>query len=148
MARKIEVNEETYPQPDKLTLGEDKSLIKDEGIETVPVDALKKVDREKFMNEVVTIRLEPKDGADPNEIVTLCVNGIRQHIFRGIPQQIKRKYLEVLARSHVTRYVYEKESSIMEGELPIPRSAPAHSYQVIEDTARGRAWLQQLLTRA
>lgn len=98
---------------------------------------------EAFMNETVTVRINPERGVAQTVPVTLTVNSVHQHVFRGLNQDIKRKYLEVLARS-VTTDLEQDEQEMMMGQLPRSITTPAHAFTVIRDTPKGMAWLADI----
>ena len=143
MPRK-DMNPDDYPQTPDPVMG-------DGGLEHQPIEfehagSMSEADLAAFMEEKVVIRLHKKKDAKPMELVSPSVNGRIQHLFRGIPQVCARKYLEVLWRSHETSYDYEVEANvaILEGELPKASTSPTHPFEVLQDTPKGRAWLEEL----
>jgi hypothetical protein len=102
---------------------------------------------EAFMNEMVTVLVH--STTDENQAPHLIVNcnGINMPIIRGIPIQMKRKYLEILARMKETKYtqVTPNPAAPDRSELHA-RHGLAYPFDVQEDrNPRGRAWLANVL---
>lgn len=151
MPRKIDVNPSNYAQPEGMVLNEDRSGLEHEGIEVVSeMPSMTEADLEAFMHEKVTIRLHKIKGARPEELVSPTVNGRPHHLVRGFPQVVARKYVEVLARSHEVSYDYSTDPSqaILEGQMPTPTASPIHSFEVLRDSEKGHAWLEDILRQA
>jgi len=101
-----------------------------------------------FNEEVVEVMLhETTDPCAENPVFTAC-NGVTQYFYRGIPQQVKRKYLAILASC--------KEHGISTPEYAAPDGSRAmgirrtsslkYPFSVISDpNPRGAAWLRDLL---
>ena len=112
-------------------------------------DIINAAEVEKFMNQVLTV-VVAKDGTQGSyDVITPNVNGINQSIIRGIPQKIKRKYVEALAHSRVTNY---------EQETPDPRKPEnfemrdttviTYPFSVLHDPhPDGAEWLNNLLAQ-
>ena len=110
----------------------------------------KDLDLEAFMNETVTVRVEPT--AVPGEDITpvFNVNGVNQPMIRGQAVVIKRKFLEALARCRTTtiRQVRPNpyDPSVVQN---VPTTVPTYPFVVLEDkNPRGRAWLEGILAQA
>ena len=56
------------------------------------------------MNEPVTIMIHSTTDENQAPHVIVNCNGINQPIIRGVPTEVKRKYVEILARMKETRY--------------------------------------------
>ena len=97
-----------------------------------------------FMEEMVKVYLPLPKGELKTVPVTLTVNGNRQHVFRNVPQDIKRKYLEVLARSTITDYTQDIDEMYRSGDLPQSNTTQAHPFSVLQDTEKGIGWLQEI----
>ena len=102
---------------------------------------------EAFMNEMVTVVVH--STTDENQAPHLIVNcnGINMPIMRGYPTQMKRKYLEILARMKETKYTQRTPNPAApdQSEL-VPRHGLAYPFDVQDDpNPRGRAWLQHVL---
>lgn len=152
MARKLESSPEDYPQAPSPTLNEehDGLLLDNPEVEIEISENMKQAELAAFMEEKVMVRLAPKKGASKMELVSPSVNGRIQHIFRGIPQVVARKYIEVLVRSHEVTYDYENEAgqAILEGDLPRAATTPTHPLDIVQDSAEGRAWFERLRQQA
>ncbi len=101
----------------------------------------------KFMEEEVEVFVQLSKGERREVPVTVTVNGIRQHIFRGVPQRIKRKYLEPLGRSVIIDYEQDQERMYLSGDLPIANTHQTYPFTVLQDTPAGIVWLRELQMR-
>jgi disulfide oxidoreductase YuzD len=108
------------------------------------------VAEEAFMNELVTVELATTtdDNAPPH--VVLSVNGTTQPLMRGVPHQIKRKYVEVLARCKETKYKQNVANPNEPDRIQmIERTALSYPFTVLEDrNPKGSAWLKAVMTEA
>ena len=162
MARQ-ELHSETLPkieqQPDiKDTTAYDGDIILTDK-ERMNADYLAEL---AFMEEPVTIRLEPSSDKNAAMVFPIWVNGKRAEVYQrgrweeigylpvGVPLVIKRKVLEVIVRAKVdtvqTRIIDEN------GDRPnnvISRfTSPVHSFSIIEDrNPRGAAWVSEIRRR-
>lgn len=101
-----------------------------------------------FNEEIVEVMLhETTDANAENPVFTAC-NGVSQYFFRGVPQQVKRKYVAILAAC--------KEHGISTPEytqgdgaraMGIKRtSSLKYPFSIIHDpNPRGAEWLRSLL---
>ena len=112
----------------------------------------KQFDELKFNEDVLEVMVhESTDTNAENPIFTAC-NGVPQYFYRGVPQQVKRKYVAILAAC--------KEHAISTPEYTqgdgaratrIARTASLkYPFSVISDPAgkRGADWLRSLLRSA
>lgn len=102
----------------------------------------------KFNEDVLTIIVH--DSTDPNaDPVPYVINdGRRQAFARGEEQQVKRKYVEVLARMKVTtqKQVRYKDSQNIDAIKMVPHTALRFPFTVIADPSpRGKDWLKAVL---
>lgn len=106
-----------------------------------------KADRLKFMAEPVTVMVH--ESTDPNdvELVQVSVNGRTQFFIRGQPQQVKRCYVERLARAKKTAYSQNLDERLGEAMNNMrPHHALLYPFSVIEDrNPKGAAWLRGIL---
>lgn len=111
-----------------------------------------KMERMRFDNEELIIRVHPTSDPDADPMVPVSVNGRQVFIPRGVPTKIKRCYVGVLAASkpiHYSNQQYTKH----EGDTSYASyKYPAHTglrfpFEVMKDPsgARGRQWLEQAL---
>jgi len=115
-----------------------------------------------FMEEPVTIRLEP--SADRNAIsrFAVWVNGQKAEIFQngkwfaigwlpvGQPIIIKRKYLEVIVRTKLDTVHTEVRNPDSEHPFNTEQrfTSAVHSFSIIEDkNPKGVAWLTEMRRR-
>ena len=102
---------------------------------------------EAFMNEQVTILVHSTTDENQAPHVIVNCNGINQPIMRGVPTQVKRKYVEILARMKETKYtqVTPNPSTPDVSEMR-PRTALSYPFDLIEDkNSIGKAWLTNVL---
>lgn len=102
---------------------------------------------EAFMNELVTVLVHSTtDENQPAQIIVNC-NGVNQPIVRGLPMQIRRKYVEILARMKETKYSQVTRNPAAPDQIDmIARHGLAYPFDLIEDkNPRGRAWLNNVL---
>lgn len=105
---------------------------------------------EAFMNEPVTIIVNPSQDPEDPKLVQVGVNGVNQFIPRGEPFTVKRKYVEVLARAKRTDFQQTLDERLGEAMNQL-RSMHSlrYPFSVIEDRNRnGGAWLTAVLAEA
>ena len=127
---------------DEIGTGEPKSV---EIIDRVMSNDM--LDATKFMCEPVTIMVH--ESTDPNDVdlVQVSVNGVTQFFQRGNPQEVKRYFVERLARAKRTSYSQELDERLGEAMNHMkPRHALRYPFSVIEDkNPKGSAWLRNIL---
>jgi len=101
-----------------------------------------------FMEEMMTIRIEPTNEKYAKQIVDVYVNGVPEWIPVGKPYQVKRKYVEVLARAK--QETINTVSGTMDDADPQNRiqrfNASKYPFSVLNDPSpRGAAWLTRLI---
>lgn len=105
------------------------------------------VTTEAFMNELVTVVVHSTtDENQPPQVIVNC-NGVNQPIIRGYPTEIKRKYVEILARMKETRYSQHTPNPSEPDRIVMSaRHGLAYPFDLVEDkNPRGRAWLNNVL---
>ena len=102
---------------------------------------------EAFMNEIVTVMVHATTDENQSPHVIVNCNGVNQPIIRGVPTQIRRKYLEILARMKETKYSQRTLNPAAPDQIEmIARSGFAYPFELIEDkNPRGRAWLSNVM---
>lgn len=124
-----------------------------EQIETLqgdPARAMDQVELEKFMNEPVTI-VVPRGGSESDiDAWPIQVGSRMQYIVRGKAATIKRKYVEVLARSFFSRFEARQENPIDPASIYFHEiKTVSYPFSVLEDkNPKGRAWLQRIVDNA
>lgn len=109
------------------------------------------LDMEVFMNEVVTILVNPPTDADDPTLIKVGVNGVNQFIRRGDPVDVKRKYVEVLARSKRTDFAQTLDERLGEQGFNSLRSMHSlrYPFSMLRDpNPNGGAWLTAVLSEA
>ncbi len=100
---------------------------------------------ESFMNEMVEIVLAESNADGDVAAIPLTVNGITQYAIRGVPIEVKRKYVEVLLRGRTTKYKQELANpNDQYSGRPMPKTAPSYPFQVTRDTPKGMAWAKEI----
>lgn len=159
-----EVHSETLPKPEQHAPITDPSAYDGDIVLTDRAPNQDYLDKLAFMEEPVTIRLEPSSdknaaGAFPvwcnGRAAEVFING-RWHEYSGgylpVGQVLttKRKYLEVIIRAKIDT-VHTKIQE-MDSERPHNRidrfTSPVHSFSIIEDRNPGGAqWVAELRRR-
>lgn len=146
--RKKEIIAESVAQAKARTLDE---VGGSEPIERVAEgDLIGAVETEAFMNQKLTVIVmpDPAEGALP--VITVNVNGVNQNFIRNRAQQVKRKYVEALARSRITAVDQKEATNPMElAVLDLTQiSSLAYPFTVIADPSpEGAEWLMDLLNQ-
>lgn len=105
-----------------------------------------------FLEEYVTIIISEGTDKQSEKYVYLAVNGEGagpnglEYVPRGVDVRIKRKFVSVLANGKHVRYksVSYTEAAGALGERQDPYSNYQNPFQVVEDSAKGHAWLKQM----
>jgi len=147
--KETEATSEKLHQGDTIPLGEVGKGVPIEVMSEQDIIKAKNSDLDMFMNDMLTILVHPDiaDGALP--VICPNVNGINQPIIRGRQAKVKRKYVEVLARSRVTRY----EQATPDARKPeniqmVESSALTYPFAILDDPhPRGREWLDAILSQ-
>jgi len=102
---------------------------------------------EKFMNEIVKVRVHgsPEEGALP--VISVIVNGITQPIPRDMDVDVKRKYVEALARAKSTTYRQVTNPIDPSDIRMVPTTVLSYPFTVLEDSTKGKAWLRKILAQ-
>lgn len=116
-----------------------------EGHEVEPVNSMDAVALEKFMHEEVTIFVHPTREGGSLDVITPNVNGVNQPIVRGVETNVKRKYVEALARCYSIKYETRVQNpSQPENIQMVEKKTPDYPFDVIRDTSEGKAWLKRV----
>lgn len=107
-----------------------------------------KAETERFMNEMVTVMIHDSTDENDTELVQVSINGRNQFIRRGYPQQVRRCYVERLARAKKTSFNQNLDERL--GEAGVNRLMSHHAlkypFSIVEDpNPKGAAWLRNLL---
>ena len=102
---------------------------------------------EAFMNELVTILVHSTTDENQAPHVIVNCNGVNQPIMRGVPMQVKRKYVEILARMKETRYNQVTRNPSAPDQIDmVARHGLSYPFDLVEDkNPKGRAWLNHVL---
>lgn len=107
---------------------------------------------EKFMNEELRVHIhEPSTEGEPM-VIPLEVGAVPVHVKRGVPQMLKRKYVEVLARcrSSFVRHWFTVAGHNVKNFQKNSSKSLMYPFVVEVDPsgAKGRAWLAKILAEA
>ncbi len=122
-----------------------------DSIETVADTDLAELARqEKFMNELLTIRLSTTTDPNAPPFALLTINDVRNRVAipRGVPVPVKRMHVEVLARMRETRYTQPTRNPMdpEPGNMLVAHNAQVYPFEVIADPSpAGRAWFEALM---
>lgn len=121
-----------------------------DNIEPIDPDLMPKTqaDRVAFFEEPLEIRIEPGRERNPQKIVPLGVNGETKWVPIGIPVRLRRKFVEVLARSQP--YTVRTDVGSAMEQNPHNRlereTYRAHPFSVLHDpNPNGAAWLSKVM---
>lgn len=146
--RQIDAGAEFLGKEDTLAIGEISSRA---GIDVVdkpmPTEAFA---AEAFMNEPVTIMVNPSHDPDEPQLVQVGVNGVNQFMPRGVPISVKRKYVEVLARAKRTDFAQKLDERMGEAmnHLRAMHSLRYPFSMLSDPSPNGGAWLTGVLAEA
>lgn len=102
-----------------------------------------------FMEEPVTVVVHKSADKLAPPTVTVWNGGTPQTFVRGMRQTVKRKFVEILARTREIRYdeeVFVDKSTHEAVNRMIPNEGLKYNFDIVEDrNPRGRVWLQNLL---
>lgn len=107
-----------------------------------------KLDALAFMEEVITVMVHESNDENDEQLVQVVNDGRSQFFQRGKEQDVKRKFVEVLARAKKTRYSQElvKDANGADTYKQVPHTVLRYSFSVMSDpNPKGRAWLKALL---
>jgi hypothetical protein len=121
-------------------------------IETVDHPVSKsKLEALAFNEEILTVLVHDSTNVNDDPVPYVINGGRRQAFIRGREQQVRRKYVEILARMKRTTFTQEKfkDSQGIDGIRNIPHTGLVYPFQVIHDPSpNGRRWLQAILDEA
>lgn len=104
-----------------------------------------------FNEEKVTVMIHEDTDPNAENPVQVAVNGVNQFFFRGQAQEVRRKYVEVLARCKRTRIATPEVTDSSGARTNLVRQATSlrYPFQVIHDpNPKGAAWLKAIMTEA
>jgi hypothetical protein len=88
-------------------------------------------------------------GEFPDMVVDVYCNGVPQRFIRGVPVQVKRKFVEVLANARIQNM---KTNVVREGDNVYNRvdkhTSLRYPFQMIDSNPRGNAWLRGLMGKS
>lgn len=118
-------------------------------IETNPMD-MAYIDELAFMEEKLTIRLEPSADRYSPKFVDVSVNGRIEWLEVGAPIKVARKYVEVLARAKSDTFITIAPNTNDENPVNMisRNTSQKYPFSVIKDpNPRGYQWLTTVLSQ-
>jgi hypothetical protein len=121
-------------------------------VEPVHYASQAKIERMKFMNEMVEIMVHESEDPQTPPLFQIGVNAIRSMwMMRGMPTVVRRCFVEVLARAKETkiRQIWETDPGTgYVTQKDIPRAVRKYPFSVLrDDNPKGRDWLRQILAQ-
>lgn len=107
-------------------------------------------DEMAFANEIITVRVHPTTDRNAHPLPEVYVNGRVQRFPRGEEIQVRRCFVERLARAMATTFGNVKVKG-PDGEdkyIYPASSAEVYPFVVIGDTPKGEAWLKSVMASA
>ena len=101
-----------------------------------------------FMEEFLDVMIHESTDPNAESVIPVGVNGRMVWLLRGQPLQLRRKYVEVLARSKTTAYKTVKGRSYDGSDKVdlVGHTALTYPFSVISDkNPQGAAWLRSVL---
>lgn len=107
-------------------------------------------DEMAFANEMVTVRIHPTNDKNAHPLPEVFVNGRVQRFPRGEEIQVRRCFVERLARAMATTFESTKiKGPDGEDKYIYPQAtAEVYPFTVIGDTPKGEAWLKAIRSEA
>ena len=119
-------------------------IVESNGLDMVYFDEL------AFMEEKITIRLEPSADRYSPKFIDVAVNGRIEWLEVGKPIQVARKYIEVLARAKSDTFITIAPNTNDENPVNMisRNTSQKYPFSVIKDpNPRGYQWLTTVLSQ-
>jgi hypothetical protein len=106
---------------------------------------------EAFYDDEVEIVISETDAPNAENIIQLGVNGVNQFLIRGIPQIVKRKFVEVLCHAQpenlsTPEYI---DPNGNRATKVVKTKGLKYPFRVLRDSSPdGRRWLESILRTA
>jgi hypothetical protein len=110
-----------------------------------------KLEMLKFNEDILTVMVHESTNQLDDPIPEVWNDGKCQRFQRGLEQEVKRKYVEVLARAKKTIYKQErvKDGNGDDTIVNRPQTALKYPFVVLRDPSpRGAAWLKSIMAEA
>jgi hypothetical protein len=157
-----ELHSDTMPIEQRPPISDDPSTYDGDVVMTERTHQQDYLDELAFMEEPVTVRLEPSSDKNAAGSYPVWVNGKMAEVFQngrwdeigylpvGKVLVVKRKVLEVIIRAKIDTV----QTNVLDQDSERPNNvinrftSPVHSFSIIEDrNPRGPAWVQELRRR-
>lgn len=109
------------------------------------------LDELAFMEEKVTVLVHDTTNPADVPVPEVWNDGRVQRFIRGKEQVVKRKFVELLARSKRTTYTQEKvrDDQDIESYRNVPHTVLQFPFSIVHDSnPKGAAWLKNVLAQA
>lgn len=144
----VEAQSRAAAPPEEVPGGFDASDIQ----RVAPEQMASKAAVEKFMNEFITIEIEPGTEAHDPVFVELGHNGINQFVKRGVEQRVKRKFLysALMAKKVSVNVAYGKDNSGNEFNRITNAVSTAYRARLVMDSnpQGGPRWVQSVMAES
>lgn len=104
-----------------------------------------------FMEEKLLVVLNEESDPNAENPVQVACNGINQFFIRGQAQEVKRKYVEILARAKRTTITTPEVTDATGARTHMIKQATSlrYPFQVLQDpNPKGPAWLRAVLSES
>lgn len=106
---------------------------------------------EAFYEDEVEIVISDTDAPNAENIIQLSVNGVNQFLIRGIPQIVKRKFVEVLCHAQPENLSTPEfiDPNGNRATKVVKTRGLKYPFRVLRDSSPdGRRWLESILKTA
>jgi hypothetical protein len=106
------------------------------------------LDAAAFFEELVEVEISSSDRQGAEPVIQLQCNGVNQFLYRGVPQSIKRKFVEILARAKSENI---STPEFMDGNgnrstRVVKSQGLRYPFRVLrDDNPNGRVWLESVM---
>lgn len=118
-------------------------------VEGNPERLNEKMKMESFMGDVLTVVVHESSDPSDEPFPGVWNGGQSQYFVRGKEMQVKRKFVEVLARAKKTTFTQKlvKDGNGVDTYMNVPHTSQQYPFAVTNDPAGdiGRAWLKKIL---
>lgn len=150
MKKTLDTNEKQIGQDQSFNVPNTGSINRDDfrdNFEIMDTPNWDKIRTLKFMEEMVEIEISETDKENAEQTIQLSNNGINQFLFRGVPQYIRRKFVEILARARPVSISTPEFTDATGGRATkiVKTQGLKYPFRVLTDTPEGHRWCESVL---